>query len=127
LNIIRPHLAVDFGVPIGTPILAVADGVVEVATFSESLGNMIILRAGDGSRSQNGFRYGHLDSLSVQVLEVVKAGQEIGKSGNTGTATTGPHLHFEYAPSGALYSNPNRIDPLACIGSFDGSITVGDK
>lgn len=129
LGVMRDHLGTDFAIPVGTPILAVADGVIEVAKFSSTLGNMIILRAGSSpaDREQNGFRYGHLDSIDVSAGDVVQAGDQIGLSGNTGSATSGPHLHFEYAPSGALFNNPDRIDPVPCIGSFQGSITVGDN
>ena len=46
----------------------------------------------NGARTQ--VTYMHLDSISVKVGDVVHAGQELGISGNTGTRTTGPHLHL---------------------------------
>ena len=85
------HKGVDFGCPVGTPILAAADGVVAVKSFEDNgYGNYVIVKHDDGS----GTVYAHLSAPLVNNGTPVKAGQRIGLSGNTGGAT-GSHLHFE--------------------------------
>ena len=66
----------------------------------------------DNSRMQ--VTYAHLDKISVKVGDIVEAGQSIGISGNTGTRTTGPHLHFQ---TKAILSDGTArdIDPAAYL------------
>ena len=66
----------------------------------------------DGSKCQA--TYMHLSSIDVHVGDAVNAGQKIGVSGNTGTRTTGPHLHFE-VKSIASNGTKRNIDPAAYI------------
>ena len=86
--------SVDFAAPLGTPILAAADGIVIVAKkdngFSGGYGNYIVISHANGTQTL----YSHLSKVSVNVEDVVKQGDEIGKCGRTGRAT-GNHLHFE--------------------------------
>lgn len=103
------HAGIDLGVPIGTPVYAVADGIVEVAignrTHSKvSYGNYIKIKHEDG----NSTLYGHLDKVFVKVGQTVKQGQLIGLSGNSGKST-GPHLHFEF------WNGQERIDPYYIV------------
>lgn len=86
----RPHGGVDFAISIGEPIYAVFDGVVRVAQVNGGYGNMILVRHYNNLETL----YGHLSKIKVKVGQVVKAGDIIGYSGNTGFST-GPHLHFE--------------------------------
>lgn len=86
----RPHGGVDFAINIGEPIYAVFDGVVRVAQVNGGYGNMILIRHYNNLETL----YGHLSKIKVKVGQVVKAGDIIGYSGNTGFST-GPHLHFE--------------------------------
>ena len=86
----RPHGGIDFAVSIGDPIYAVFDGVVRVAQVNGGYGNMILVRHYNNLETL----YGHLSKIKVKVGQVVKAGDIIGYSGNTGFST-GPHLHFE--------------------------------
>ena len=66
----------------------------------------------DGSKYQT--TYMHMSDIDVKVGDSVNAGQKIGVSGNTGTRTTGPHLHFEVKSIAADGSKRN-IDPAAYI------------
>lgn len=90
---IHGHNAVDIGTPVGTPILAAADGTVAVARdsgYNGGYGDMIIINHPNGTQTV----YGHLSKVSVKTGQRVVKGEQIGSSGNTGRST-GPHLHFE--------------------------------
>ena len=88
----KGHKGIDYALPLGTPVLAAADGIVERAGVDNTgYGNMILIR----HLWNDGTVYAHLRNWSVQVGQKVKAGEIIGYSGNTGNST-GPHLHFEY-------------------------------
>jgi murein DD-endopeptidase MepM/ murein hydrolase activator NlpD len=101
------RFAIDFTLPVGTPVLAARDGVVvaavggfRVGRLSESMrakANYVALRhAQSGSAQPGGLysRYYHLKSCSVRVGQAVRAGERLGLSGNTGYSG-GPHLHFD--------------------------------
>jgi murein DD-endopeptidase MepM/ murein hydrolase activator NlpD len=123
------HTGRDFATPIGTPVLAVGDGVIDFAGQADWTPNdnplwmmgsiCIILNCGD---SEPDFTYGHLSSVSVAQGERVSQGQVIGYSGNTG-ASTGPHLHFEALPPGYVLDQwtYGRVDPRNyCSGVWSG-------
>ena len=101
------HGAVDFGVSVGTPVYAAADGIVVTSTWggSDSYGYYIKIKHYNGLYTL----YAHGSSLVVSVGQEVKQGQLIMYSGNTGNST-GPHLHFEVRKSPGGYSN--RVNPL---------------
>lgn len=101
------HGAVDFGVSVGTPVYAAADGIVVTSTWggSDSYGYYVKIKHYDGTYTL----YAHASSLAVSVGQVVKQGQLIMYSGNTGNST-GPHLHFEVRVSPGGYNN--RVNPL---------------
>ena len=91
--------AVDFGAPVGTPVLASADGVVLIAKgsgYNGGYGNYIVINHANGSQTL----YGHLSEVSVSVGDTVSQGQKIGRSGNSGKST-GPHLHYLEKNTGA--------------------------
>jgi murein DD-endopeptidase MepM/ murein hydrolase activator NlpD len=96
------HLAVDIKIPYGTPLYAIANGIViKAANSSGGYGNHIILRHDDVPSIDNPnvlttyySGYGHMSSLSVAEGDSVAKGQLIGYSGNSGTTTT-PHVHFQ--------------------------------
>lgn len=92
---VRPHNGTDFAVRVGTPVVAPADGVVELAKYSRSAGYYIILR----HRNNYSTVYMHLSKLLVKPGQTVKIGQLIARSGNTGMST-GPHLHYELRRNG---------------------------
>jgi murein DD-endopeptidase MepM/ murein hydrolase activator NlpD len=85
----RPHGGTDIAAPIGTPILAPANGVVSLAGWGVTYGRFICIDHGHGFST----RYGHLREVSVKTGAKVKRGQVIGEVGVTGK-TNGPHLHY---------------------------------
>ncbi len=86
------HTGMDFGVPIGTPVYASADGVAYFVNNGYNGGYGIMLRL-NHSYGFNTF-YAHLNRIVVNPGDFVKRGQLIAYSGNTGRST-GPHLHYE--------------------------------
>lgn len=103
------HTGVDFPVPTGTPVKAVAAGQVVAAGWGGSFGYQVVIRHADGRYSQ----YAHLSAISVKAGRPVTAGQRIGRSGSTGNST-GPHLHFEVRTGPGFGSD---IDPVAYLRS----------
>lgn len=95
------HFAIDIAVDTGTPIKAVSDGRVVLSEWTMQTGHVIIIDHGDMLLSV----YKHNSSLVKKQNELVAAGEVIALSGNQGTLTTGPHLHFE------LWKNGAPIDP----------------
>ncbi|MBE9110313.1 peptidoglycan DD-metalloendopeptidase family protein [Nodosilinea sp. LEGE 07298] len=114
----RLHGGVDFACPIGTAIWASAAGTVESVTTSCPLngfrgsgcgggfGNNIVIAHAGGIKTY----YCHLDGDNIYVAPgaTVRQGQQIAKSGNSGSST-GPHLHFEFRVGGT------RVDPQRYI------------
>ena len=84
------HPGIDISTPIGTRVVAPADGIVLSTALSGGYGNAIIIDHGYGVVS----RYGHLDSYNVRPGQKVHRGDVIGFVGSTGRST-GPHLHYE--------------------------------
>lgn len=86
------HTGIDYGLPLGTPVLASEAGTVVFAGWDKTgYGNCVIIRHGDG----NATLYAHLATpLPVHAGERVQRSEVIGYSGSTGNST-GPHLHFE--------------------------------
>ncbi len=100
----RPHLGVDFGAPTGTPVRAVADGVVEIAGRHGGHGNFVQLDH-EGPYETS---YSHLSAVLVKRGQKVRQGDLIGKVGSTGMST-GPHLHYQFMVDGR-HRNPMSID-----------------
>jgi murein DD-endopeptidase MepM/ murein hydrolase activator NlpD len=86
----RPHMGLDIGAPIGTPVIAPADGTVIFAGRESEYGRLISIDHGHGFTT----RYGHLREMHVKTGERVRMGQTIGSVGTSGSST-GPHLHYE--------------------------------
>ncbi|MGW0465541.1 transglycosylase family protein [Streptomyces sp. NPDC003027] len=101
------HTGVDFPVPTGTSVKAVAGGTVVSAGWGGAYGYEIVVRHDDGRYSQ----YAHLSALHVRDGQRVSGGQRIARSGSTGNSS-GPHLHFEVR-TGPGYGSD--IDPLAYL------------
>src|SRR5215470_15296887 len=97
---LRPHLAVDYGAPVGTPVRAVADGVVTQAGWDGGFGLSISVRHARGYETM----YNHLSALDVRRGERVRQRQVIGRVGTTGLST-GPHLDYRVRKAG-VFVNP---------------------
>jgi len=101
----RFHSGVDFGTPLGTPILTVLDGVVVTVGPGGGYGNVVIIRHANNLSTV----YAHLSKIYVKPGDFVKQGQIVALSGNTGVST-GPHLHFE------VRENGKPVDPMPYLG-----------
>lgn len=99
----RPHLGVDYGAPMGTPIQAIGNGRVIFAGRRGGAGNMIKLRHPNGYETL----YLHLSKILVHLGQRVRQGQIIGRVGMTGLAT-GPHLDFRITHFG-VYENFQKL------------------
>ncbi|MGY1660780.1 M23 family metallopeptidase [Geodermatophilus sp. SYSU D00705] len=99
------HGGVDIAAPIGTPIYAAHSGVVQRAGTATGFGYAVYVRGDDGAITV----YGHVNRYFVRAGERVVAGEQIAEVGNRGQST-GPHLHFEVHPSGAMYGS--QVDPV---------------
>ncbi|MFF4832770.1 M23 family metallopeptidase [Streptomyces sp. NPDC001315] len=108
------HSGQDFAVPVGTNVVAAHGGTVVKAGGNgagdgPAYGNAIVIKHGNGTYSQ----YAHLSRIDVKIGQVVKTGQHIAQSGNTGNSS-GPHLHFE------IRTTPNygsAVNPVSFLRS----------
>jgi murein DD-endopeptidase MepM/ murein hydrolase activator NlpD len=94
---VRPHQAIDYAAPTGTPVVAIGPGRVEFAGWRNGYGNLVEIRHANGYES----RYGHFSRIASGVRNGhhVEGGDVVGYVGQTGHAT-GPHLHFEFLKGG---------------------------
>jgi murein DD-endopeptidase MepM/ murein hydrolase activator NlpD len=95
LGFSRMHTGIDFGAPIGTPVFAAGDGVVEKAQWAGGYGRWLQIR----HNSQYETGYGHLSGWAVKPGQHVRQGQVVAYVGSTGMST-GPHLHYEVIVGG---------------------------
>lgn len=96
-RVVRPHQAIDYAAPSGTPVVAIGGGKVAFSGRRPGYGNFVEISHPGGYAS----RYGHFSRIArgIHRGKEVKAGDVIGYVGQTGHAT-GPHLHFEFLQSG---------------------------
>jgi murein DD-endopeptidase MepM/ murein hydrolase activator NlpD len=104
LGFVRPHNGIDWSAPIGTPIMAAGNGVIEEAKFRGEYGNYIRIRHANGYQTT----YGHMSRFAPGIRDglKVKQGQVIGHVGSTGLSS-GPHLHYE------ILVQSRFVDPLS--------------
>jgi hypothetical protein len=112
----KRHTGIDYAMPIGTPVLAVASGKIKDVINDKSYGKVVILTA-----DKYDIWYCHLSQQDVKKGQSVSVGEQLGLSGNTGNST-GPHLHLETRIAPFRYGNdvscpfiedPKTIDPAA--------------
>ncbi len=102
-KVYRPHLGVDYAAPSGTPVHAVADGVITFRAYSGGGGNTIKIK--HPGNIQTGYLHLSKYAPNIKVGTHVSQGQLIGYVGSTG-ASTGPHLDYR------VWRNGEAIDPL---------------
>lgn len=127
----RPHAGVDLDAPVGTPIFAVADGVITLARYNDPMlgsdvllmfrptASMLTYLASVGSAASDAVlfaNYAHLSAVFVETGQRVARGTMIGRTGTSGNADQKyPHLHFEIRktrfPGIGAAGLSNRIDP----------------
>ena len=100
----KMHEGVDFGAPVGAPIYAAGDGIVEKADWFSTYGRYVKLRHTNTLETA----YGHMSGFAPGLHngDKVHQGQLIGYVGQTGRAT-GPHLHYE------VIINDNKVNPMS--------------
>lgn len=98
------HPGIDISTPMGTRVIAPADGVVVFCGKKNGYGNAIVVDHGYGLVT----RYGHLDGFNVRPGQRVRRGDVIGFVGNTGRSTA-PHLHYE------VWVNDQTRNPIQYI------------
>ncbi len=99
------HTGLDFAAPEGTPIQAVASGVVTDVGWAGAYGNRTVVTLTDGTE----LWYCHQSAFEVSMGQTVTRGQVIGRVGATGNVT-GPHLHLEVRPGGG-----DPVDPYPAL------------
>jgi murein DD-endopeptidase MepM/ murein hydrolase activator NlpD len=99
------HKGVDFAGTPGSPVVAVAAGVVTWAGERTGYGKLVEINHGDGFAT----RYAHNERTLVTVGQTVKRGETVALMGSTGRST-GPHVHFE------VLRNGRQVDPLSFVG-----------
>ncbi len=99
LKKVKAHLGTDYAAPTGTPIRSVGAGVVTKSEYKRNNGNYVKIRHNGTYETQ----YLHMSKRLVNVGDVVKQGDVIGKVGSTGLAT-GPHVCFRF------WKNGNQVD-----------------
>ena len=103
----RMHRGIDIAAPVGTPVVAAADGTVTYSRWnSGGYGYLVEVTHADGTTTL----YAHNSRLLVAEGEVVRQGQTLSLMGSTGRST-GPHLHFEVRPQGRQAVNPLVLLP----------------
>ncbi|WP_010183832.1 M23 family metallopeptidase [Sphingomonas sp. PAMC 26605] len=110
------HAGVDIPGPVGTPVYATADGLVDRAERAGGYGNMVELDHGKGIQT----RYGHLSKILVESGTRVHRGQLIALMGSTGRST-GPHLHYEVRIDG------HAVNPVPFLQTADYLVAAQDK
>jgi murein DD-endopeptidase MepM/ murein hydrolase activator NlpD len=104
LGYTRMHKGIDFGVPLGTPVMAAGSGTVEESGWKGGYGNFLLINHGSGYETA----YGHLSRFApgIHAGSHVRQGQIVAFSGSTGEST-GPHLHYE------IRINKVQVNPLS--------------
>jgi hypothetical protein len=141
VNPVGGHTGKDYAVEVGTPVHAAGDGIIRHSDWfstnylenpwwlTQMGGDTLVLDCTDAFGRSDGyptFVYAHLSESTANVGDRVKKGQIIGKSGNSGTATTGPHCHVEVMPPNWDWNNGTygRINPDLYFTEYPGEVTA---
>ncbi|MCB0795236.1 MAG: peptidoglycan DD-metalloendopeptidase family protein [Flavobacteriales bacterium] len=107
----RMHYGVDLKLEKGDPVRAAFEGMVRISRYNRSFGHVVVVRHPNGLETL----YAHLSERSVQVGDLIQAGDTLGLGGNTGRST-GSHLHFEVRYLG------RAIDPAEIFDLNEGEL-----
>lgn len=110
------HAGIDLAAPMGTPVYATADGVIDRAEWFGGYGNCVEIDHGKGVAT----RFGHLSRILVHDGERVHRGELIALVGSTGRST-GPHLHYEVRIDG------HAVNPIPFLQSSDYVIAMRER
>lgn len=113
----QAHSGVDWARPEGTPIPAIANGTIVLQQFSKVLGNVSVLRVMGNDQKLYYVGLCHLKAEGLEVGQKVKEGDTIGFVGNTGSSSSGPHLHLTISREVKGVFGPTSVkqDPIAFI------------
>ncbi|GGO93380.1 hypothetical protein GCM10011329_12670 [Stakelama pacifica] len=114
------HSGVDIPGPLGTPVYATADGIVDRAGRAGGYGNLIEINHGRGIET----RYGHLSKIMVSDHQRVHRGDVIGLMGSTGRST-GSHLHYEVRIDGHAVNPEPYLESGTYLASADADAAKG--
>lgn len=98
---VKPHKGTDYAAPVGTPIMATANGRIEKASYTKGNGNYVKVKHNATYSTQ----YLHMKRRKVKVGQYVKQGDVIGWVGMTGN-TSGPHVCYRF------WKNGRQVDPF---------------
>ena len=98
---VKPHKGTDYAAPVGTPIMATANGRVEKASYTKGNGNYVKVKHNSTYSTQ----YLHMKRRKVKAGQFVKQGDVIGWVGMTGN-TSGPHVCYRF------WKNGRQVDPF---------------
>lgn len=109
LNNLEFHDGIDIYNEVGTDVVSVAKGVVTEVRYSETYGNLLKYQVQNWNNSKKiEIMYAHLDKILVEEGDILKEGDIVAKSGETGLAT-GPHLHY------SIFVDDKAINPLSFL------------
>lgn len=116
-NGMQPHSGVDWARPEGTPIPSIANGTIVLQQWSDVLGNVSVLRVMDKDKKLAYVGFCHLAKPGLEVGTKVKEGETIGLVGNTGSASSGAHLHLTVGREIKSVFGPTSVkfDPITFI------------
>jgi len=106
------HNGIDYGCPVGSPVVASAAGVVtKIDTEADGYGLHVRIQHPNGSKPEYRTIYAHLSEVGCKLNQKVAQGEQIARSGNSGFSTT-PHVHFELRPEPQQNNGYNgAVDP----------------
>ena len=99
----KAHTGIDYGAPMGTPIMATGNGRVTFAGWKGGYGKLLIVKHANGYETY----YGHCSRLLKKPGQLVEQSEVIARVGSTGIST-GPHVHYEVRVAGKPI-NPNKV------------------
>ena len=116
-NNMQPHSGLDFAMPEGTPIPALANGTIVLSQESKVLGHVVVLRIMDKQKKLAYIGYCHLKAPGLEVGTKVTEGETVGLVGNTGSASSGAHLHMTVSREVKGVFGPTSVkqDPIEFV------------